>query len=293
MADLSDLQSAQTVKIVGADSAGIETNAAVVKNPSTPATAADPALVVAISPGTPIQVTLTSGGDTSGIAFGEITLSNNARVAVRKTPYIEQTTNAQRSMASSSANDSVAGTGARTVKIIYYDAAMAGPFTETITLNGVTFVNTTNTNICYIEDIIVQTAGSTGSNVGTLTLKAATAGGGVTISTIAPTDNTTLYAHHYTAVGKTTSIISLNANSTGTSSGHGAIFDIRTQKLLTVDDAELQVSDIIRLAGGTSNLDRIYQALIRITGPARTTVYCTPESNPSNTFRASFDFSEI
>ena len=92
MADLSDLQSAQTVKIVGADSAGIETNAAVVKNPSTPATAADPRLLFAALPYLPSSPFLPAKSPT-----GRPATSTRGYATVRPAP-IGQSWNAHKGL---------------------------------------------------------------------------------------------------------------------------------------------------------------------------------------------------
>jgi len=69
-------------------------------------------------------------------------------------------------IASTSANDTAAGTGARTVLISYLDTNFHSQ-TETITLNGTTKVATTN-SMYRINTLIVLTAGTTGSNEGNL-----------------------------------------------------------------------------------------------------------------------------
>jgi hypothetical protein len=214
MADLDTKNSSQMVTITGSDSSGSETNvvnanasgellvsSSVTSDPTYADRGAlepDKAQLIAGSDGTNVYplkvddqgrlVTSALTGFGADFTFGDITTSALTRVLVKRTAYTEQTTNAQRSIASASTNDTAAGTGARTVKIEYLDQTGAGPFTETVTLNGTTYVNTVATNICFIEQITVLTAGSTGSNVGILTLKAATGGGGTTIGTIAAGD---------------------------------------------------------------------------------------------------------
>jgi hypothetical protein len=225
-------------------------------------------------------------------SFGDVaTSATTANVAVRRTTYTEQTSNAQRSIASASANDTSAGTGARTVIITYLDSTGAGPYTETVTLNGTSYVNTVATNICFIEHIKVATVGSTGSNVGILTLKAATAGGGATIGTINAADNQTFWAHHYTPLGKTTYISGFSVNSSSTVTGAGAVFILRAQNLTSSNSPNIQVSDFNRLYGQASSTNtRTYLSPIQIPGPARITAHTTPESSTSITQRASFDY---
>jgi len=227
----------------------------------------------------------------SKFSFGDVTTAATTLAAVSRTAYIEQTTNAQRSIASSSVNDTSAGTGARTVQITYLDQTGAGPFTENVTLNGTAFVNTTNTNICFIESIKVLTVGSTGSNVGILTFKAATAGGGATIGTIAATDNQTLWAHHYVPSGKSSYISGFSINSNGTTTGSGANFVLRASTPTIANTPELQISDFHRLYGQQSSTNtRTYLSPIQVAGPARIRAYVTPETATSTIYRASFDY---
>jgi hypothetical protein len=68
----------------------------------------------------------------------------------------------------------VAGTGAFTVQVQGLDDAYA-EVSETVTLNGTASVNTVN-SYRIIHRMIVLTAGTSGSNVGTLTATAATDG---------------------------------------------------------------------------------------------------------------------
>ena len=313
MSDATELNTTLPVKIAGADSTGLETffvNAdsdgslfAVTKNIATNAsTLPTKSALVAGSDGTNIRPLLTDNqgrlitsavtGYNSDFAFGDVTLAAATLALVRRTAYTEQTTNAQRSIASSSANDTAAGTGARTVRIVYYDQTGAGPFSETVTLNGTSFVNTANTNICFIEDIFVATVGSTGSNVGIITLKAATAGGGATISTINATDNQTFYAHHYVATGKTCNITGISCSHNGTTVGSGGVFILRAKDLSTAAAVNSQVSDFVRLYGQSSTFSRNYASPIRVNGPAIITMYVTPETSSSTVYRGAFDFFE-
>jgi hypothetical protein len=336
MADLSDTNSAQSVKIIGADSSGVEQTPVqststgslhsnlrnqagdeigVVGAPLVVSSGADDptyetnnspipleSQLVAGSDGTFIRPLLTDNqgrlittaltGFGADFAFGQVTTAALTRVLVNKTAYNAPTTNAQRSFSSSSANDTAAGTGARTILLTYFDQTGAGPFTETITLNGTTSVNTVATNICFIEEIKVVTVGSTGSNVGIITLFAATAGGGGTVGTIAATDNTTLWTHHYIATGKTCSITGISCGHSGTTVGSGAVFTLNRRFLDVANAAENQISDFVRLYGQTSTFSRVYQSPIKVIGPAIVRVFCTPETASSTIYRAAFDFFE-
>lgn len=99
------------------------------------------------------QIT-TSGAD-SGILWPDSAL------------YIP-TTGVQPSLVSTSANDTSAGTGIRTVKVEYLDTNY-DPHTETVTMNGTTPVTMTACTVKFINNIIALTVGSNGASVGTIT----------------------------------------------------------------------------------------------------------------------------
>jgi hypothetical protein len=122
-------------------------------------------------------------------AIGQIATTANTEAAVEATIYTEQTSGAQRALKSSSVNDTnAAGTGARQVRITFYtltaDGTIAGPFIETVNLNGTTAVPTVNTNIALIEKMEIVAAGSGGVAAGTITLTVDNAGAGATIGTV-------------------------------------------------------------------------------------------------------------
>jgi hypothetical protein len=226
---------------------------------------------------------------TIGTADGFIATATNTLQAVRATTYTEQASNAQRSVSSSSASDASAGTGARTIKITYYTSTYTGPFTETITLNGTTTVNTVSTTICFIEKIEVVTVGSGGSNAGTISLFAATAGGGGTIGTIAIGDNNTFWAHHYIATGKTCRVtntyLSNNANQ-----GMQYIIKYRSS---AANAAETN-ADWIRPPFSSNNGagQRFYDPPLVFAGPGRLISYVKPDNAVTATYYSAFDFYE-
>lgn len=238
-----------------------------------------------------IVTTPSEGASDSGFSDGRIVLASTTITAVRATTYTEQTSNAQRSIVSASANDTSAGTGARTVRINYYALSagvVTGPFSEDITLNGTTPVNTVASDICYIENMVVLTVGSTGSNVGVLSLKAATGGGGATIWSIAATDNKTFGSHHYVPNGKTAHITGFVGGIKGADT---TSFFLRVADPTNANSAEVQVSDLLRVpSSGQSN--RTYASPIMVDGPARIIAYTAPDSSSSRTYYASFDFYE-
>jgi len=91
-------------------------------------------------------------------AQGQILTSSASKVPISATAYTEPTSGAQRSFKSSSVNDAAAGTGARKVKVTYYNLVtntdgsqtITGPFNETVALNGTTAVATVSTTIALL-----------------------------------------------------------------------------------------------------------------------------------------------
>lgn len=225
----------------------------------------------------------------AGFATGLVTTSSTTEVPIRATSYNEQAANATRSISSSSASDAAAGVGARQVLINYYTATFTGPFTTTVTLNGTTPVNLSVSDVCYVDSMDVVSVGSTGNNVGILTLFVATAGGGGTIGTIAAAANQTYWAHHYVPTGRTCLITAISG-----SNDHKTDNTVIALKGKTLGGTapDIVVSDFVR-AGGTANqITRSYGSPLRVVGPARLLLYGKPETSAAINSNGSFDFYE-
>lgn len=239
------------------------------------------------STGRIITASESAAAATSGFSKGIVSTASLTDVPVRESTYNEQSSNAARSFSSSSASDTSAGVGARQITLTYYTSTGDGPFTEIVTLNGTSAVNTTSSTICFIENIIVTSAGSTGSNVGTITMFISTGGGGGTLATMTIGTNTTLWAHHYVPITKTcyiTGISGHNNNST-----NGSILSIRKQSIGGTGPL-IAVSDYVRCGNATPQTTRNYGTPINIVGPAKVILYVTPEGSLPIITRASFDF---
>lgn len=223
-----------------------------------------------------------------GTRYGTVSTASTSTVVVRSTTYNEQTTNAQRSVGSASANDTAAGTGARTIRVVYYDQTLNGPYTEDITLNGTTKVNTVASNICFIEEVYVLTAGSGGVNAGIITLYVATAGGGGTIGTIAASENATRWAHHYVATDVTMRLVGVTAGADGGKTGQ--MFSEFTTNLTA--NAVGKRYDCTRLDGSNSTVQRTFAAALKFTGPGRFLLKITPDASQAANWVGGFDFYE-
>lgn len=236
-----------------------------------------------------IAVTTTPSSAVPSLSFGDIALAAITTAALYRTPYTEQSANFTGSIASSSASDAAAGTGARTVRVYYVDSTGATAGTEDVTLNGVSFVNLATATKCFIEKVEVLTVGSTGSNVGILTLKAGLAGAGATICTIAATDNRTFLAHHYVVTGKTANVTGILIGSNVTNTAGSCIGFLRAKQIGVANAVEKQISDGITVAGLDSSVFRSYGSQIQVVGPARITLYVTTATGSAFNYRGSFD----
>lgn len=312
------------------------TNTAAVKAASTAPVASDPAAVVVLSPNdatlasrladatftarvntlgqktmansTPVvlasdhsqvPVTFTQTNAVTGVSSANLLLGGGTAgtlQVLRSTPYTEPASAAQRSVGSSSANDTSAGTGARSVVVKYFDGAGDGPFEETVTLNGTTPVNTVATDIRFIESIRVETVGSGGANAGTITLYGSTGGAGGTIGTIAVGtvlagvgDNTTLWAHHYVPTNWEVEVATLTATIQSGGSGTTGKFFLRVAHPLVANNADVPFDGVMLLSG---SFRREYQFKTQIEGFARIVAYAIPGVNNTE-ISVAFDWSEV
>lgn len=215
---------------------------------------------------------------------GYVATAATSSVTVRATTYTPQGTDAQRSVSSTSTSDTSAGTGARTIRITYLNAAGNGPFTETVTLNGTTAVNTTNSNIALIERLEVLTVGSGGGNAGTIRIHTTTAGGGSIWGSIAASDNRTYWAHHYVPNNKTIYINSIIATASAVA---GAL---TINVLNPIDTAVAQYNPIGTLRYGTTTNVLQFNAPIEIVGPAIVFLNSRPDSSSASTTFAGFGY---
>lgn len=215
---------------------------------------------------------------------GYVGTSSASSVVIRATAYTPQGTNAQRSISSTSANDTSVGTGARTVNVTYLNASGDGPFTETITMNGTTAVDTVATDIALIEKMEVMTVGAIGGNVGTIRIHTTTAGGGSIWGSIAISDNRTYWAHHYVPINKSIYISALFASAT-TVAGSMTI-----NMLNPVDTSSAQNNPIGTLRYNTMTSDMILSIPIKVTGPKIVFLNSRPDVPISSTSYGAFGY---
>lgn len=158
-------------------------------------------------------------------------------------------------ISSSSANDTAAGTGARTVRVLGINGT-GGYAEEIVTLNGQTAVNTVHTYDA-IETMTVLTAGTGNVNAGTIYAGTGTVTSGVPAvpySAIGVGDNTSLVGHWTCPTGYTGYLVAGKVT-TGTTAGSQYIIGklkLRDTNGLTYTAA------ITTLAQGTAWYDFTY-----------------------------------
>lgn len=226
-------------------------------------------------------------GVTNGFAYGTVTTTATTNVALRASTYNEPTGSAQRSISSANAADTLAGTGAQKVTITYYDNNYNGPFTETIALSGSTWNNTVNTNICFIEKMVVTQVGTGGNNAGVITLNVGIAGNNSTLATMNATDNQTFWAHHYTPAGKTSYVTGITGNNNNGS--NETLFEIKA-KASGSNQPELVLSDTFQCPPAGGSTVRTFGTPLKQAGGARLLMYAAPGGTPTIINRGSFDF---
>jgi hypothetical protein len=220
----------------------------------------------------------------------------NTLVGVDLTPYIEQTTDAVRSVKSTSANDAAAGTGAREIRITYYDQALAGPFTTDVTMNGTTAVALSVSNVCFVEKMEVISAGSLLANAAAISLYANNLGTGTVIGSIGfggivsgLGDNRTFWGRHYIAVDKTATLATFVVSADSGGSGTACEFFFRARNPLVATSPSVIVSDLLL---STGVIVRSLSFPIKVVGPKVIVIAAVPYVNNAH-LNASIDFSEV
>jgi hypothetical protein len=218
-------------------------------------------------------------------AQGYTATSATSGKAIRATTYTPQGAGAQRSVNSTSASDTSAGTGARTITISYLDTSF-NLKSETVTLNGTTGVNTVNTDIAYIESIVVNTVGSAGGNVGTIQIWTGTAASGSVWGSIAASDNQTFWAHHYVPSGVTCYVIGFSAGATVVAGqcnlNHSGNPSVSTNPQLHIGVTIMHV--------GAGTWDHEFQVPLALPGPDLIWLVERPVASTASTAVAGFEY---
>jgi len=230
-----------------------------------------------------------SGFAVTGRAQGYTSTSATSGKVIRATTYTPQGTNAQRSVNSTSANDTSAGTGARTVTVNFLDTTMASLQSETVTLNGTTAVNTVTTSLALIENIVVGSVGSGGGNAGTLQIFTATAGGGSVWGSVAASDNQTFWAHHYVPSGVTCYILNFSAGATVVA---GQCNLNHSGNPLGANIPQLQIGTTI-MHVGAGTWDHTFEVPLGVPGPDLVWLTERPVAATASTAVAGFEYMQF
>lgn len=217
----------------------------------------------------------------SWFVFGQVSTASTALVPVMKSSFTYTGANVYGYIASSSANDTLAGTGAQKITVTYFKADGSGPFTEVVNMLGVTGVFTANT-MAFVQSVQVTQVGSGGTNAGTILLSNLSPLS--TIASISPGDSETYYCHHFVPLGRTAYITQLSFGSAATAAGQGGKFEIIKQTIPLSTNAQLSASGVKALVGTSSSQNIIFDTPIKVVGPAVITVEITPNSATANTF---------
>lgn len=231
-------------------------------------------------------------------ALGNVTTASTSKVPITSTAYTEQTSGAQRSLKSSSASDDGTGspgTGIRTVVIKYFTLSsagvIAGPFYETVALNGTAAVTTVATDIALIDSFYAAEAGSGQVAAGTISLYANTAGTGTVIASIAIGQVSTYLGHHYVANGKQCQVLDLAAQGGDAAS---TLVEIDVIKYPLASYVEQTYSGPFgTTATLPGNITFADAAAAPIAGPARIRLQVTPGNTNSQQTVASFGFVDV
>lgn len=130
--------------------------------------------------------------------LGNLTATSTAEVLLCARGYIEQSSQAQRSVVSTSNQDKPAGSGAGHVRITYLNSAYELK-TEDVTLDGTKDVDTVATDIRFIEKFqVIQGSAAAGA----IKLMSGTGGSGVEFCGIGSYTYDAFLCHHYAPAGK-------------------------------------------------------------------------------------------
>jgi hypothetical protein len=226
---------------------------------------------------------------TIGRATGYVATSATSGVAIRATTYAPQGVNAQRSFKSSSANDSAAGSGAQTITVNYLNTSFQLK-QDTITLNGTTAVNSNQTDIAFVESLVVATVGTQGGgNAGTISMYTSTSGGGTVWASIAPSDNMTYWAAHYVPTGVTCYILGISGGATAAA---GSVTINHSGNPLTTDLPQLGIGGTYpHLSAG--NEDHEFSIPIAVPGPDLIWLVERPGASTASTAYGTFEYCQF
>ena len=178
---------------------------------------------------------------------------------------------------SDDANDDVAGTGARTLRIQGLDGSY-NLAEETVDMDGTTTVTTTQTFLRVFR-MSVETAGTSGNNEGDITVTYT--GGSDVAATITAGNGQTLMAVYTIPAGYTGYLLSMNI-----SSGKDQEMDFKfIQRDNSVANAAFQTKQFLDVRGDQTTV--IFNAINVI--PQKSDIYVSGKASSTSSASASFD----
>jgi hypothetical protein len=191
--------------------------------------------------------------------------------------YPWQSTAVTVDVVSDDANDDVAGTGARTLRIQGLDSSYNFA-EETVDMDGTTTVTTTQTFLRVFR-MSVETAGTSGNNVGTITVTYT--GGSDVAATITAGNGQTLMTLYTIPAGYTGYLLSMNI-----SSGKDQEMEFKfIQRDNSVANAAFQTKQFLDVRGGQTTV--IFNAINVI--PQKSDIYVSGKASSTSSASASFD----
>jgi hypothetical protein len=162
-------------------------------------------------------------------------------------------------ISSSSTDDTSAGTGARTVTIVGLDGSY-NQVSESITLNGQTAVNTTNSYL-YVNGFYVASTGSSGANAGNINAGTGvvTAGVPAVLYDIIATGYNNRTTAHYCVPAGYTGYLTTGVITTGQASGSTSVTAFLKQH---GQDGIVRVGAVSTLNNGSVQYDFSYPYII-------------------------------
>ena len=191
--------------------------------------------------------------------------------------YPWQSTAVTVDVVSDNANDDVAGTGARTLKIQGLDGSY-NLAEETVDMDGTTTVTTTQTFLRVFR-MSVETAGTSGNNIGNITVTYT--GGSDVAATVTAGNGQTLMAIYTIPAGYTGYLLSMNI-----SSGKDQEMDFKfIQRDNSVTNGAFQTKQFLNVRGGQTTV--IFNAINVI--PQKSDIYVSGKASSTSSSSASFD----
>ena len=234
----------------------------------------------------------TTGSGLVGLYGAYVPTAATSLVFAAATTFVEQVTGSQRSFSSTSANDNASGSGTRQVALTYYDNSMNGPFTELVTLNGTSNVNTVGTNIRFVESIKTTLSGNNGGNVGNINMFGGITGSLGIIAQVAAGDSKTYYAHHYVRPNHTCYIENAFLHTSASNGTTGGNVSIRVVNPFVINSFEDQIGTQFRTTPAQATHFH-FNDVIQVQGPARIRWYIKPDASNVTTYFVNFGWSEF